>query len=30
MTHPTQWNGSSTRFGPEYARAQNSRELFPR
>lgn len=25
-----QWNGSSTSFGPEYARAQNSRELFPR
>lgn len=27
MTHPIQWNGSSTSFGPEYARAQNSRRL---
>ncbi len=28
MTHPIQWNGSSTSFGPELEKAVNSRRLF--
>lgn len=30
MNHPIQWNGSRTSFGPEFEKAVNSRELFPR
>lgn len=28
MTHPIQWNGSRTSFGPEFEKAVNSRGLF--
>lgn len=30
MTHPIQWNGLTTSYGPTFAQAMNSRELFPR
>lgn len=30
MTHPIQWNDSSTSFGAEFEKAVNSREFFPR